>query len=83
MHEMSIAMEICDITERAIGDRRPEHVLEVAVEVGDLSGVEISSLEFCLTALLRSPPFRNAKPLLLRRDGDELRVSHIEVDECQ
>lgn len=83
MHEMSIAMEICDITGRAIGNRSPETVLEVAVEVGDDSGVEPANLEFCLTALLQSPPFRDAKPLLLRRSGDILRVSHIEVDECQ
>lgn len=83
MHEMSIAMEVCDIARRAIGDRPPESVLEVAVEVGDLSGIEPANLEFCLTALLQSPPFRMARPVLLRRSGDVLRVSHIEVDECR
>jgi hypothetical protein len=82
MHEMSIAMEICDITTRAIGDRPPENVLEVVVEVGEQSGVEPANLEFCLSALLQSPPFRVGRPVLLRRDGDILRVSHIEVDEC-
>jgi Zn finger protein HypA/HybF involved in hydrogenase expression len=82
MHEMSLALEVCDITQRAIGDRSPAQVVEVVLDIGDDAGIEPSNLEFCLSALLSAPPFHAARPILRRQPGDELRVAHIEVDEC-
>ena len=82
MHEMSIALEVCDITERSLGGRSPRSVVAVGVDIGDQSGVEPSNLEFCLAALLQSPPFGAARPVLHPRRGDVLRVSYIEVEEC-
>lgn len=82
MHEMAIALEVCDITERALGGRSPRQVVAVVVDVGDESGVETGNLEFCLTALLQTPPFQAARPVLRRLRGDVLRVAHIEVEEC-
>jgi Zn finger protein HypA/HybF involved in hydrogenase expression len=81
MHEMSVAMEICRITERAIGARSPSKVSEVIVDVGDDAGVEIHSLEFCLEALLHSPPFSAARAVVRRERGDTLRVASVEVEE--
>ena len=83
MHEMSLALEVCDITQRAIGNRPPASVVEVVVDVGDDAGIEPANLEFCLTALLLAPPFNAARPVLRRSAGDALRVAHIEVEECQ
>ena len=82
MHEMAIALEVCDITERALGGRSPLDVVEVVVDVGRDAGIEPASLEFCLSALLQAPPFQSARPVLRMQPGDVLRVSHIEVDEC-
>ncbi len=82
MHEMSLALEVCDITERAIGDRSPASVMEVVIDIGDDAGVEPDNFEFCLAALLQSPPFRAARAVLRRQPGDVLRVAHIEVEEC-
>jgi Zn finger protein HypA/HybF involved in hydrogenase expression len=56
-------------------------VVEVAVEVGDDAGIEIENLEFCLEALLSAPPFGHAKPTIVRRRGDILRVLHLEVED--
>lgn len=81
MHEMSVAMEICQIAERAIGPRPPSTVTEVIVDVGDDAGIEIQNLEFCLEALLHAPPFRAARAVVRREAGDELRVASVEVDE--
>lgn len=81
MHEMSVAVEICAITERAIGGRSATCVTEVVVEVGDEAGLEIQNLEFCLDALLRTPPFANARAVLRREAGDVLRVASVEVEE--
>lgn len=83
MHEMSLALEVCDITQRAIGKRSPSDVVEVVLDVGDDSGIDASNFEFCLSALLRTPPFQAARPVLRRLPGDVLRVAHIEVEECQ
>ncbi|HEY7235046.1 MAG TPA: hydrogenase/urease maturation nickel metallochaperone HypA [Gemmatimonadaceae bacterium] len=81
MHEMSVAMEICQITERAIGARSPSAVTEVVIDVGDDAGVEIQSLEFCLEALFHSPPFSAARAVVRREGGDVLRVASVEVEE--
>jgi len=81
MHEMSVAMEICEIAARAIGPRSPATVTEVIVDVGDDSGLEIRSLEFCLEALLHSLPFSAARAVVRRERGDALRVASVEVEE--
>ncbi|HEU4996160.1 MAG TPA: hydrogenase/urease maturation nickel metallochaperone HypA [Gemmatimonadaceae bacterium] len=82
MHEMSLALDVCGITERAIGTRSPSLVREVVLDIGDNAGVDPDNFEFCLTALLQSPPFGAAKPVLRRHAGSVLRVAHIEVEEC-
>lgn len=81
MHEMAMALEICRIAEEQAGAAGPGRVVAVGVEVGDDSGVELSSLEFCLAALLEQPPFRRAKPVIARPPGDVLRVSYVEVED--
>jgi Zn finger protein HypA/HybF involved in hydrogenase expression len=81
MHEMSIAMEVCSIAEAHVPREQLSCVVEVGLEVGDQAGVEVDSLEFCLEALLSSPPFGNAKPVIDRVAGDVLRVSYLEVDD--
>ena len=80
MHEMSMAMEIGRIAEEKLGERSPQCVT-VAVDVGDDSGVEPGSLEFCLEAVFAVPPFAGAKPAILRCAGDVLRVAYLEVDD--
>lgn len=81
MHEMSVAMEICQIAERAIGARTPSSVTEVVVDVGEEAGLEIQNLEFCLETLLHSPPFSAARAVVRREPGDVLRVVSVEVEE--
>ena len=80
MHEMSIALEIARIAEDRLGATAPQ-LVTVAVEVGDDCGVEPTSLEFCLDAVLATPPFRGAKGTILRRRGDVLQLSYLEVDD--
>lgn len=81
MHEMGLALEICRVAEEQVGRNQLARVVTVAVEVGDEAGVEISSLEFCLEALLTYPPFGAAKAVISRRPGDVLNVSYLEVDD--
>jgi Zn finger protein HypA/HybF involved in hydrogenase expression len=65
-----------------VGPGGAERLVAVGVEVGDDAGVEVSSLAFCLEALLTQPPFAKAKPVIDRRPGDVLRVSYLEVDDA-
>jgi Zn finger protein HypA/HybF involved in hydrogenase expression len=69
MHEMSIAMEVCSIAENHVPHEQLGNVVEVGLEVGDRE------------VLLTSPPFRAAKPVIERVEGDVLRVSYLEVDD--
>lgn len=81
MHEMSVALEICRIAEERAGPGGAASVATVGVEVGDDAGVEISSLAFCLEAVLSTPPFAGARPAITRLPGDVLRVAYLEVDD--
>jgi Zn finger protein HypA/HybF involved in hydrogenase expression len=81
MHEMSIAMEVCRLTEAQVGCERLAGVVEVGMDVGDDAGVEIGSLEFCLEALLSEPPFGHGHPAIARRPGDVLQLTYLEVDD--
>lgn len=80
MHEMSIAMEVARIAEEKLGGAASQ-LVSVAVEVGDNAGIEPANLEFCLEAVFATPPFVSAKPQILRRSGDVLRVAYLEIDD--
>lgn len=80
MHEMSLALEIGRIAELQAGGS-VGNVITVGVDVGDDAGVEPENLAFCLEAVLATPPFRRAKPVIDRCPGDVLRVSYLEVDD--
>ncbi|MDH3224460.1 MAG: hydrogenase maturation nickel metallochaperone HypA [Gemmatimonadota bacterium] len=82
MHELSIAMEICRITEEAVGPDRLGDVIEVGLDVGVDADVVIDNLEFCLEALLAGPPFGRGRPVIASRPGDDLRVTYLEVDDA-
>jgi hypothetical protein len=81
VHELSIALDVCRIAERYVEPGDLPRVTAVGLEVGEKAGIEIDNLEFCLEALLGSPPFGSGKPVIRRLAGDELRVTYVEVDE--
>ncbi len=79
MHEMSIAQEVCRITQEKVGSEGCGRVVEVGLEVGDESGVEADNLLFWLEILLSEPPFAGARTAVQRVEGTALRVSYLEV----
>ena len=81
MHELSVALEVCRLAEEQVGREACGQVVTVALDVGDDAGVDPSSLEFCLEALLKEPPFVGATPVVTRCSGDVLRLSYLEVDD--
>jgi Zn finger protein HypA/HybF involved in hydrogenase expression len=83
MHEMSIALSVCQMAEERLGVGTLPQVTRVGLTVGDESGVEPSSLEFCLDTLLAAPPFAGAKSVITRSAGDELHLEYLEVDDAR
>ncbi|MFH1220950.1 MAG: hydrogenase maturation nickel metallochaperone HypA [Candidatus Eisenbacteria bacterium] len=66
MHELSIATRIVDIVTRVMEENSAREVGAVTVEIGPLSGVDRSSLEFCFTALAK---------------GTKLEKAHLKIEE--
>lgn len=81
MHEMSLALEVCRITEEQVGAEALPRVREVGLRVGLDSGVEPDALEFALSVLLSEPPFQGARAVLEVGPGDDLRVGWLEVED--
>jgi Zn finger protein HypA/HybF involved in hydrogenase expression len=81
MHELSVAMAVCQMAEERLGVDALPRVIRVAVTVGDDSGIEPAHLEFCLDALFATPPFTGAKTVLARCPGDALHLDYLEVDD--
>ena len=78
MHEMSVALEVCRMAEERLGFQA-ESLVALGVTVGDNAGIEPQNLQFCLEALLAEPPFRGARPRILREPGDALHLSYLEI----
>jgi Zn finger protein HypA/HybF involved in hydrogenase expression len=81
VHELSIALEVCRMAEERLDPEALPRLVSVGLEVGDESGLEVANLEFCLRALLDSPPFSGAQPVITRLQGDTLRVAYFEVED--
>jgi Zn finger protein HypA/HybF involved in hydrogenase expression len=81
MHEMSLALEICRLTEEKLPAEELPRLLRVGVVVGDQANVETSNLEFCLEALLSAPPFGRARPVMSTVPGTDLSVNFFEVED--
>jgi len=81
MHELSIALDVCRIAEEHVEPERLARITAIGLDVGDRAGIEVDNLQFCLETLLGSPPFGNARPMIRRLSGDELRVTYVEVED--
>lgn len=81
MHEMSLALEVCRLTEEQVGAEALPAITAVGVEVGENAGIVVDNLEFCLEALLSRPPFGAAKPIIERTRGEALRLAWLDIEE--
>ena len=70
MHEMTIAMNIVDIICQKANEEKAVKVNSVKLEIGELSGVMINSLEFCFEAACKNTIV----------DGAELNINKIQAE---
>lgn len=54
MHEMTIAVSIIDIVCKKASDEKAHKINSVELEIGELSGIMIHSLEFCFEAACKN-----------------------------
>jgi Zn finger protein HypA/HybF involved in hydrogenase expression len=81
MHELSIALEVCRMAEERLEPEEVPLLVTVGLEIGEDAGLEPANLQFCLEALLATPPFTGARPVITRLPGDALRLAYLEVDD--
>ena len=60
MHELSIALEICRVIEERLPPVQLPQLVELGLDVGEDTTIEVAKLEFCLDTLLAHPPFAGA-----------------------
>ena len=56
-------------------------LVELGLDVGDDTTVEVANLQFCLDTLMANPPFAGANVVITRGDGRDTRVTYLEIDD--
>jgi hydrogenase nickel incorporation protein HypA/HybF len=69
MHEFSIAVNIVDIANDYASKEGAEAVREIEIEVGELSGVVLEALEFCLEVAVKDSILEGAQRNIRRVPG--------------
>ena len=69
MHEFSIAMSIVDIATDYAKKENATVVREIEIEVGELAGVVMDSLEFCMDAAVKDSILEGASRNIISISG--------------
>ncbi|HSN48555.1 MAG TPA: hydrogenase maturation nickel metallochaperone HypA [Flavobacterium sp.] len=69
MHELSIATSIIKTVEKEVEDNGGEKVLEICLEIGKLSGVEIQSLHFVWELSAKGTVLQDSKITIFEPEG--------------
>jgi len=89
MHEMSIALGIVKIAEDEVIKRKAKYVSEIVLEIGELSGIELDSLDFIWSVAVKETVLEKAERIIEYREGKGLCIDcdtkfdvHSLSDEC-
>lgn len=69
MHELSIAISIIKTVEQEVRDNGGDKVLEIHLEIGKLSGVEIQSLQFVWELSAKGTVLEDSKITIFEPEG--------------
>jgi hydrogenase nickel incorporation protein HypA/HybF len=69
MHELSLAMEVIEMTQREAGKNGVSTILEIQVEVGDLSGIEADVFQSALEMVVKDTLLENSLVRIIRSPG--------------
>lgn len=71
MHELSIVMSIIQIAEKESAKNNAAGVDEIELEIGDLSGIEMTAFDFAWAQAIRSTLLEKAKERSIILRGKE------------
>ena len=74
-------MEVCRLVEGQLKPAQLPQLVEVGLEVGEASTLEVPNLQFCLDTLFHHSPFAGAAVVIASCPGDDMRVSYLEIDD--
>jgi len=69
MHELSLALEVIDLASREAEKNRIATIMEIMIEVGNLSGVEADAFEMALDMVVKDTILENAVKKIIRITG--------------
>ena len=69
MHELSLALEVVDLASREAEKNRIAAIMEITIEVGNLSGVEADAFEMALDLVVKDTLLENAGRKIIRITG--------------
>ena len=64
MHELSVAQNIIEIVKDNVPECDYGKVKSVYLEIGEISGIVVDSLQFCFDAIKLDTPFQNTAMLI-------------------
>ena len=69
MHELSLALEVVDLASREAEKNRIDTIVEILIEVGNLSGVEAKAFEIALDLATKDSILENTVKKIIRVRG--------------
>ncbi|MFC2101202.1 hydrogenase maturation nickel metallochaperone HypA [Bacteroidota bacterium] len=69
MHEFTIALNVIDIAKEYSRKANSEKVLEIEIEVGEVSGIVYEALEFALNSATKNTLLEQANKKIIRIHG--------------
>lgn len=69
MHELSIATSIIKTAEKEVRENSGEKILEIYLEIGKLSGVELQSLRFIWELCANGTVLQDSKVIIIETEG--------------
>jgi len=69
MHEFSIALSIIDIANEYAVKAKSDNIIEIEIEVGDVSGVISEALEFSLESAVKNSVLEKATRKIIKIPG--------------
>jgi hydrogenase nickel incorporation protein HypA/HybF len=69
MHELSLAMEVVEMSKREAGKNGVSTIHEILIEVGDLSGIEADVFQSALEMVVKDTLLENASVNIIRIPG--------------
>jgi hydrogenase nickel incorporation protein HypA/HybF len=81
MHEMGVASSILEAVRKELLMYPGYRAARVEVRIGQFAGVDGESLRFCFDAIVKDSPFAPLELCLESRDGDELDLGSLELEE--